>query len=124
MAKIPSQVIENLYYKSRANPGRWFSAGRGYEIYTYPDGRMKLTNYGTVIYRYDPSSRTYDVGGAYSPSDRNAINSMAALTGVGGAKIRDRKLQAYGPGHDRSLSFNEKSDIYAARRKKLAFWRR
>ena len=84
MASIPLQVIVDIHDLSRRNPGRWVSRGRGYEAYTYPDGRFKLTHYGTVIFSIDPSTRRYTLGG-YSQSDRDAVSSMMYIYG-----IRDR----------------------------------
>lgn len=123
MAEIPHQTIQDLYYRSQNNPGRWVSGGRAYEMYTFPDGRIKLTHYGTVIYRYDPVSGEYDTGGAYSGSDRDAINSMAYLTGVGGARIRDGEFVPEPRNHGK-LSFNKKTGSYTDRRAKFAFWRK
>jgi len=121
MASIPNKQFVDLYERSQANPGTWVRGGRAYEMYTYPDGRVKLTHYGTPIYRYDPQTGEYDTGGAYSASDRDAINSMAAITGVGEARIVDRKLRSEGA---TPLNFNIKGGKYAARRQKFAFWKK
>jgi hypothetical protein len=120
MAQIPNKQFVDLYQRSQSNPGMWIKGGRSYEMYTYPDGRVKLTHYGTPIYRYDPKTGEYNTGGAYSASDRDAINSMAAITGVGAARIVDGKLSAPGT---TPLNFNKKGGKYAARRQRFAFWK-
>ena len=63
MASIPLKTIVDLHARSVDNPGRWVKGGREYEAYTYPDGRFKLTHYGTVIFSIDPSTRQYKLGG-------------------------------------------------------------
>lgn len=100
MAGIPLQVILDIHDLSRRNPGKWVSRGRGYEAYTYPDGRFKLTHYGTVIFSIDPSTRRYTLGG-YSQSDRDAVSSMMHIYGIqdratnrGGKQITARSTGA------------------------------
>jgi len=122
MAEIPQKQIIDMYYRSRNNPGKWISGGRAYEMYTFPDGRVKLTHYGTVIYRADPRTGEYEIGG-WSESDRNAINSLAYMTGIGGAKIRDRKLRPYGRGH-KQLNFNFASRKAGNKTSKIGIWGR
>ena len=116
MSSIPTQVITDLYYRSQRNPGRWVSGGRAYEMYTFPDGRVKLTHYGTPIYRFDPKTGEYDTGGAFSASDRDAINSMAWLTGVGGASIRFGKFTPMSRNHNPAINFNRKKTTESASR--------
>ena len=98
MASLPLKVIEDLYYKAIRNPGRWYGAGRGYEMYAFPDGSIKLSHYGTVIWEYNRKKGTVKVDG-WSASDVGAINSMQMITGKGaGAYIEGGKLYAVGTG--------------------------
>ena len=83
MASIPLKTIVDIHDRSVANPGRWVKGGREYEGYTYPDGRFKLTHYGTVIFSIDPSTRQYKLGG-YSASDRAAVETMMRIYRIPG----------------------------------------
>ena len=80
MASIPLQTIVDLHALSDRNRGRWVKR-KDYEAYTYPDGKFKLTHYGTVIFTIDPSTRKYTVDG-WSASDRDAVNSMLHIYGI------------------------------------------
>lgn len=97
MASIPQEQFITAYYAASRVQGRWHTFGRGYELYV--KGKfVKLTHYGTTIYEYDPKKRKVSYGGAYSMSDVNAINSMAYLTGKGGAYLQGGKIYAEGTG--------------------------
>ena len=99
MASIPLAVIENLYYKCLAKRNYWYSGGRAYEMYIADNGMIKLTHYGTVIFHYDPKTRKSTYGGAYSISDRDAINSIVFLSQKGkGVYYRNGRLWQDGTG--------------------------
>lgn len=81
MATLPLKVIVTQYEKAVKKPGRWHESPTGYWTYMKPDGSILLSHYGTLIFDYDPNTRTYAVGGS-SNSDRDAINSMLLILGL------------------------------------------
>lgn len=83
MASIPLKTITNLYATARRNPREWMYAGRSY-CARYDNGDFELVHYGTPILRVDENKTQYTIGGgAWSASDRDAINSIFHLLGVG-----------------------------------------
>lgn len=83
MASIPLVTIEKLYKTAVRNAGQWVRGGRSYSAY-YKDGQFQLVHYGTLILYTDDVKRQYQVGeGAYSASDRDAINSVMHILGTG-----------------------------------------
>ena len=99
MASIPLAVIENLYYKCLAKRNNWYSGGRAYEMIVSDSGIIHLRHYGTTIFYYDPKTRKSTYGGAYSISDRDAINSIVFLSQKGkGVYYRNGKLWQDGTG--------------------------
>ena len=83
MASIPLKTITNLYATARRNPRKWMYAGRSY-CARYDNGDFELLHYGTPILRVDENKYKYTIGrGAWSASDRDAINSIFHLLGVG-----------------------------------------
>ena len=83
MASVPLVTITNLYQSAKRHAGDWVKAGRNYRA-CYKDGKFELTHYGTLILTTDENRRTYAVGvGAWSASDRDAINTVMHNLGVG-----------------------------------------
>ena len=114
MASIPLKTIVDLHARSVDNPGRWVKGGREYEAYTYPDGRFKLTHYGTVIFSIDPSTRQYKLGG-YSASDRAAVETMMRVYRINGKPTNaGRTISVKGTGATGG-SYNRRSGTAPAR---------
>lgn len=83
MASIPLVTIERLYASATRNPRAWVHAGRSYDA-RYDNGKFELVHYGTSILNVDEGKLTYKIGAdAWSASDRDAINSIFHLLGVG-----------------------------------------
>lgn len=88
MASLPFTFLENMYSRAKAQLKKDGEAEVHYKDYAlYMDsGEYKsiiLEHYGTVIYRYVPTLHGFDIGGARSKSDADAINSMVMITGKG-----------------------------------------
>jgi hypothetical protein len=76
MASVPLVTITRLYESAVRHAGEWVKAGRNYRA-MYKDGKFQLTHYGTLILYTDEHTCTYQVGeGAWSASDRDAINTV------------------------------------------------
>ena len=83
MASVPLVTITNLYKSAVKNAGEWVKAGRNYRA-MYKDGKFQLTHYGTLILYTDEYAHQYQVGaGAWSASDRDAINTVMHNLGTG-----------------------------------------
>ena len=83
MASVPLKTIMNLYTSATRHEGEWIHAGRAYTGH-YMDGRFQLVHYGTLILFTDENTREYQVGaGAWSASDRDAINTIMHMLGTG-----------------------------------------
>ena len=83
MASVPLVTITNLYKSAVAHAGEWRKAGRNYSA-LYKDGRFQLVHYGTLILYTDERERQYQIGeGAWSASDRDAINTVMHNLGTG-----------------------------------------
>ena len=99
MSAIPLKVIEDLYFKALTNPDTWKSGGRAYEMMVTRKGDIYLEHYGTRIFHYDPKTKKTDYGGAYSISDRDAINSIVRVSRKGiGVYYRGGRLYQDGTG--------------------------
>jgi len=109
MASLPLKVIVTQYEKAKKNPGRWHESPTGYWSYMKPDGSFLLSHYGTIIFDYDPTTRTYAVGGTTN-SDRDAINSMLLILG-----LNDK---ASNSGGDMTLRNDRKQNSFNVRRSK------
>ena len=94
MASLPFVFLTNMYDRAKAQMKEKGEAEVHYKEYTlFMDTEYKsiiLEHYGTVIYRYVPMNYRYapslhgfDIGGARSKSDVDAINSMVMITGKG-----------------------------------------
>lgn len=90
MASVPLVTITNLYGSAVRNAGEWVKAGRSYRA-RYSRGVFELTHYGTLILVTDENRHTYKVGvGAWSASDRDAINTVMCNLNVG-VRVRVHK---------------------------------
>lgn len=111
MASLPLKVIVSQYEKAKNQPGRWHESPTGYWSYMKPDGSFLLSHYGTIIFDYDPNTRTYAVGGTTN-SDRDAINSMLLILG-----LDDKASNA---GGDMTLRNDRKQNSFNVRRSRSA----
>lgn len=76
MASVPLVTITRLYESAVRNAGEWVKAGRNYRA-MYKNGQFQLTHYGTLILYTDEHAHQYQIGeGAWSQSDRDAINTV------------------------------------------------
>lgn len=83
MASVPLKTITNLYKSAKAHGGDWVRAGRHYTA-QYDNGKFQLVHYGTLILYTDENERVYQIGaGAWSASDRDAINTIMHVLGTG-----------------------------------------
>lgn len=83
MASLPLKIISDLYFKCVNDKGRTYSGGRAYEMEVSREGHIWMSHYGTTIFLYDPKKKTTTYGGAYSMSDRDAINSLVIVSRKG-----------------------------------------
>ena len=99
MASVPLKTISNLYKSARNHRGDWVRAGRCYSA-NYKDGKFQLVHYGTLILYTDENARQYQIGaGAWSQSDRDAINTIMHILGTGKrARILKGELISEGAG--------------------------
>lgn len=99
MASVPLVTITKLYKSAVNNAGEWVKAGRSYRA-MYKNGQFQLTHYGTLILYTDENTREYQVGaGAWSASDRDAINSVLCNLGTGiHARIKNGDIITEGVG--------------------------
>lgn len=81
MASLPLKTVSELYARAKGQRDWWHNGGRDYSAYMYANGKFLLSRAGTVIFDYDPWSRTYAVAGS-TPADRDAINSMLMILGL------------------------------------------
>ena len=107
MPTLPLKVIVSQYEKAKENPGHWQQSPTGYWTMMKPDGTFLLSHFGTIIFDYDPNTRTYAVGGSSGP-DRDAINSMLLILGL------DDK--ASNSGGDMTLKNDRKQNSFNVRR--------
>lgn len=83
MASIPLVTITNLYSSAVRHAGEWVKGGRSYRA-MYKGGQFQLTHYGTLILYTNENTHEYKVGvGAWSASDRDAINTVFHNLGTG-----------------------------------------
>lgn len=70
--------------KARDHPNMMVCHGRAYRaVYNPETGLFTLDHYGTEIVRVNTFTGAYEVGaGAFSASDRDAINSVFYYTGI------------------------------------------
>ena len=84
--KIPTKTIVELHEKANRNIGRSVKMGYNWMAKKDEDGRFQLYHYGTLIFAYsDPKDGKKMIAkgdGAYSGSDRDAINSMFHILGI------------------------------------------
>lgn len=101
MASVPLVTITNLYKSAVRHAGEWVKAGRNYSA-LYKDGKFQLVHYGTLILYTDERARNYQIGaGAWSQSDRDAINTVMHNLGTGvHVRIKKGDLIAEGRGWD------------------------
>ena len=99
MASVPLVTITNLYASAVRHAGEWVKAGRNYRA-MYKNGQFQLTHYGTLILYTDENTRQYQIGaGAWSQSDRDAINTVLYNLGTGiHARIKKGDLITEGQG--------------------------
>lgn len=79
MASVPTKQITRLMEKAKESYGNWVHDGN-YEM-RYGWDSIVLTHYGTTIFWYEPCNGLVGTSGAYSVSDRNAINGVCRLLG-------------------------------------------
>ena len=114
MSSIPLQLITDLFFKCLNNRGTWYK-NKNYDMIIYSDGSVHLQHYHTTIYYLDAKTKKARFSndhkdllgmrrGAYSASDRDAINSIAYYTGVGSAYIKDYSLYCTSTGKMRNLN--------------------
>lgn len=96
MARIPQAQFIEAYRIVRANPNKYdmwgyeFGRNKCYTLW-YSKQKCTLSHYNTIIYECNFKTKKFKIGG-WSKSDADAINSMAKLTGIGGAYIKDGVL--------------------------------
>ena len=129
MSSVPLQIITDLFYKCLNNKDRWYKGGKSYDMIIQSDGRVHLKHYGTTIYNYDPKTKKVTfknssknllgyASGAYSASDRDAINSVAYYTGIGSAFINDYTLYTNSEGKMRSFKQMEEKVLQRMSRRR------
>jgi len=80
-------IVQELHKKAIKNPNQWIRKNSYLGYFDKKRGTFELAHYGTVIMRYDVA--TWAIGkGAYSASDRDAINTI--LGEIGERSIRAR----------------------------------
>ena len=79
MSFIPTKQITRLMKKAKESDGIYVKDGN-YEM-RYGWDSIVLTHYGTTILWYSPHDNLISISGAYSVSDRDAINSVCRLLG-------------------------------------------
>jgi len=90
MASVPLVTITELYKRAVRHAGEWVKGGRSYSA-IYNNGQFQLIHYGTLILFTDENKHTYQIGkGAWSASDRDAINTIMHNLGTG-VRVRVRK---------------------------------
>lgn len=97
MPSIPLKVITDMYNVCKAKANKYGEAEVSVKDYTLymnrDDNSVILEHYGTVIFRYVPKYHGFDIGGANSRSDVDAINSMVKITGKGkSVQMRNGKI--------------------------------
>lgn len=99
MSSVPLKTITNLYKSARNHKGEWVRAGRSYSGH-FKDGKFQLVHYGTLILYTDEHAHEYQIGaGAWSQSDRDAINTVLYNLGTGiHARIKKGDFIAEGQG--------------------------
>lgn len=98
MSSIPLKNITDLYVKCVGTPNKLYRNGN-YTMYITDKGEIMLRHYGTIIFHYDPKKKESTYGGAFSVSDRDAINSIVRLSHKGnGVYIQDYGLYRDGTG--------------------------
>lgn len=86
-------IVKELHKKAIKKPREYVRKGSYLGFYDDRDGSFGLSHYGVDIFKYD--AKTFSIGkGAYSASDRDAINTMLSEIGEHRycARIRDYRL--------------------------------
>lgn len=84
--KIPTKTIVELHEKANRNIGRSVKMGYNWMAKKDEEGGFLLYHYGALIFAYldlkDGIKMIAKGDGAYSGSDRDAINSMFYILGI------------------------------------------
>ena len=79
MACVPTKQMTALYEKAANNRNQRIKSGN-YELCVGTDA-ISLYHYGTLIFRWNNTDNSVDLGGSRSASDRDAINGLLTLMG-------------------------------------------
>lgn len=97
-------IVEELYKRAMRNPNQWIRKGSYLGYFDKKREEFELAHYGTTILKHD--SATWAIGkGAYSASDRDAINTILSLMGENYREVRIRNFRIGVDGEDRNGAF-------------------